>query len=589
VNGSTTSAEDNNNSVIAYAPGGITGYASIWMGYDPTNDCGYINSARSGQIRPVCLQTRGGNVGIGTTNPGALLDVQGGSIRVHNAGSSTSTIEFKRSSDNWNPATIQQQYNTGAYGGDLAFQLHPADGVSGTAPVTVMYLKAGGNVGIGMTSPGYLLDVAASMRLNGNYTYVGGNGGSASGSWAFDHIDTSSTFKSIIFGYANSGGNAAEIGFNYVGSSSGSNYVNIGFYGFRPLTVTYGGCVGIGTTSPVGKLTVGTNGDAESMAVGAWNDRYFCVGQSVSSYSSAVAIGFNNTTNTGWIYSLAPSTGWRNFAYGAANHYFYCASVNPTLSIVGANVGIGTTSPSYALDVQSGLLHINDRANGMAIFLRDAPWDHLHLWVDGTYSYIDAGGAEDGIVFRVNGGGSTYPASSYTTSARVGAGGQFYTYQDTLLAQSSAGPVTYIGLNKSGVMCKFNDDMWFGDPQSGAIQVLNGAGAQWGTLQGYFTNMSTRASKKNVTMFDQTKLESLYQDTIKTKVCSWHYKEEADYIPLKYGPILDDSPPYFTVTPDGESLYINQYVAMLHGALQVAIQKIESLEARVSSLENNSS
>ena len=78
VNGSTTSAEDNNNSIIAYAPGGITGYASIWMGYDPTNDCGYINSARSGQIRPVCLQTRGGSVGIGTTNPSSYtLQVSG--------------------------------------------------------------------------------------------------------------------------------------------------------------------------------------------------------------------------------------------------------------------------------------------------------------------------------------------------------------------------------------------------------------------------------------------------------------------------------------------------------------------------------
>ena len=39
------------------------------MGFDPTNDCGYINSARSGQIRPIAIQTRGGNVGIGTTNP----------------------------------------------------------------------------------------------------------------------------------------------------------------------------------------------------------------------------------------------------------------------------------------------------------------------------------------------------------------------------------------------------------------------------------------------------------------------------------------------------------------------------------------
>ena len=92
------------------------------------------------------------------------------------------------------------------------------------------------------------------------------------------------------------------------------------------------------------------------------------------------------------------------------------------------NVGIGTTGPGYKLDVYGGLLHINDRGNGMAIFLDSAPWDHLHLWVDGTTSYIDAGGAETGLQFRVLSGGSVYPAPSYTTvctmtgDGRVGIG-----------------------------------------------------------------------------------------------------------------------------------------------------------------------
>ena len=75
VNGSTTSIEGTTNAITAYAPSGISGNASIWMGFDPTNDCGYINSARSGSIRPVCLQTRGGNVGIGSASPATNLDV----------------------------------------------------------------------------------------------------------------------------------------------------------------------------------------------------------------------------------------------------------------------------------------------------------------------------------------------------------------------------------------------------------------------------------------------------------------------------------------------------------------------------------
>jgi hypothetical protein len=206
----------------------------------------------------------------------------------------------------------------------------------------------------------------------------------------------------------------------------------------------------------------------------------------------------------------------------------------------------------------------------------------LQIYTDDNTHFKNAGGERMTILANGNVGiNNAAPGSKFEVN-----GGMYQQGGNCQLGYDSTNQI-YLGLNKSGAFVRFNDDMWFGDPQTGVIQVLNGVGAQWGTLQGFFTNMSTRDSKKDVTTFDQTKLESLYQDTIKTKVCSWRYKEEAEYVPLKYGPILDDSPPYFTVTPDGESLYINQYVAMLHGALQVAIQKIESLETRLSTLENN--
>jgi hypothetical protein len=113
---------------------------------------------------PLVVDMTNARVGIGTTNPGASLDVQGGAIRVWGSPTNSGTIEFKRTNDGWNPATIQQQYNTGAYGGDLAFQLHPADNIMGTAPATVMYLKAGGNVGIGTTSPTSPLNIYNSQN-----------------------------------------------------------------------------------------------------------------------------------------------------------------------------------------------------------------------------------------------------------------------------------------------------------------------------------------------------------------------------------------------------------------------------------------
>jgi hypothetical protein len=270
--------------------------------------------------------------------------------------------------------------------------------------------------------------------------------------------------------------------------------------------------------------------------------------------------------------------------------------------VVSGNLGVGV-SPSYKLDVNgdirfSGNMYksgssatnsginlptsgagITWGANGSRIYddgdLRIFTDDQMHLSTNaGEKITIYAGNV---------GINATLPGFQFQVH-----GTMYHQFGSAYLAYDSTNQ-TFIGSNRTGTMCKLNDDMWFSDPQNGAINIRNSNDSNWGTLVGFFTNQSTRASKKNVTMFDQTKLESLYQDTIKTKVCSWHYKEEADYIPLKYGPILDDSPPYFTVTPDGESLYINQYVAMLHGALQVAIQKIESLETRVASLENNNS
>lgn len=95
-----------------------------------------------------------GQVGIGTIAPGAKLDVQASAspaLRIHDSGAA-GTIEFKRTSDGWNPATIHQSY-PGSYGGDIEFKLHPYDNILSTVPSTQVIFKGTGQVGIGDTSP----------------------------------------------------------------------------------------------------------------------------------------------------------------------------------------------------------------------------------------------------------------------------------------------------------------------------------------------------------------------------------------------------------------------------------------------------
>jgi acetyltransferase-like isoleucine patch superfamily enzyme len=92
-------------STKAISGGGTTPY-SMALGVDFATGVGYINAAGNSTIQPVCLQTRGGNVGIGQTNPAFKLDVSGNSeslFRIQN--NSGSWGQSKRASIDFNNAS----------------------------------------------------------------------------------------------------------------------------------------------------------------------------------------------------------------------------------------------------------------------------------------------------------------------------------------------------------------------------------------------------------------------------------------------------------------------------------------------------
>ena len=102
-----------------------------------------------------------GNVGIGTTAPQSILDVNG-NITI-DAGAVTSggpNINFRRASDGWNPAQIQQIYEGTGYNGALLFLTNT--GSTTSSLLEKMRITAAGNVGIGTTSPGSALTIVSS-------------------------------------------------------------------------------------------------------------------------------------------------------------------------------------------------------------------------------------------------------------------------------------------------------------------------------------------------------------------------------------------------------------------------------------------
>jgi acetyltransferase-like isoleucine patch superfamily enzyme len=75
----------NHHLVITSTPAGTqpsTPY-SMALGYDVSNNIGYINARGNSTSMPICFQTRGNNLGIGLTNPTAELHVNG-SVKINN-------------------------------------------------------------------------------------------------------------------------------------------------------------------------------------------------------------------------------------------------------------------------------------------------------------------------------------------------------------------------------------------------------------------------------------------------------------------------------------------------------------------------
>jgi hypothetical protein len=66
----------NHNINLVSSKTGTTPY-SMALGVDASGGFGYINAAGNSNLQPVCLQTRGGNVGIHNTSPQYTLDVSG--------------------------------------------------------------------------------------------------------------------------------------------------------------------------------------------------------------------------------------------------------------------------------------------------------------------------------------------------------------------------------------------------------------------------------------------------------------------------------------------------------------------------------
>jgi hypothetical protein len=227
-----------------------------------------------------------GNVGIGTTSPSEKLTINGGPLRLESATGVSSYVHYiSPGNDEWSAGM------NGAYD----FQIAYSNGL-GTPRMTLL---KGGNVGIGTSSPSRKLSVIG-------LTY----------------------FSSDIFGGVNSGiffSGDGSYGAGVYGGNSGLDLL-LGAGGSEKMRINSSGNVGIGTTNPLYKFHVRTNTNGN--------------------------IGFRNPSdfNSGW--TTGSAFGVFNDADNANEKLYIETSqlglnlTSQANTLIGGNVGIGTTSPS---------------------------------------------------------------------------------------------------------------------------------------------------------------------------------------------------------------------------------------------------
>jgi hypothetical protein len=316
-------------SIVENGTAGAGTDESWQLGVNSSGDLGFFNS--SSTTAAVTFLDSNDNVGIGTSNPGAKLEVTGATL-VSDDGAddfvkqsvsgTTSTLSFGSTEATGGLAKWQYSRSTGKFSGFVGTD----------AATEFMTINSSGNVGIGTNNP------AVTLQLSEN------------GTCNFRMTDSSSPTTYSQFVSANGVLQIRADGGNAQGGSSMQFFVDTD----ESMRIDSSGNVGIGTSSPDTSLQIG-----DISATNATGQGRIKLEDSSTALSSIGGLEFTTSSfgsGYGWKVNSIDSGGGVHLVFGTRqNSTTWSESMRIDSS---GNVGIGTDSPVAKLHIENGDIRI---------------------------------------------------------------------------------------------------------------------------------------------------------------------------------------------------------------------------------------